>query len=104
VPDAVATFRVDYASQFRDEQVWGVRNYTNPTLDAAFEKYLAATSDEMLTVARKEIQRLLLEDLPTIPIIYRDFGTAVSNEIDPASVIVDPLEFSFWIDRIRWAK
>ncbi|MGY3617985.1 ABC transporter substrate-binding protein [Bradyrhizobium sp. USDA 10063] len=103
VPDAIATLRVDYSAETAVNHVWGGRNFMAPELDGALHAYLAATTPDARTAARRSIQDILVSGLPAIPITYRDYGVAVSKRIAPGSVVVDPLEFSFWIDRIRWA-
>ena len=104
LPDPVGTLLVDYSLANVDTAIWGGIGYRNPDLDAAFDAYLSATDDAAIAAARTTIDTIVNDDLPVIPVVWYDYGVAVSNGIDKDSVTVDPLEFSFWLDTVRWAE
>ena len=48
------------------------------------------------------VLKALAEDLPVIPITYYRQTVAQSDRIE--NVVIDPLERSYNVDEIRWAK
>jgi len=103
VPDPVGTLLADYAPDKANNDIWGGVGFKNAMLSSAFAAYLEATDEHELADARKKINRIVNDQLPIIPVVWYDYGVSISTKIDPRSVVVDPFEFSFWLDKIRWA-
>ena len=50
-----------------------------------------------------KIVTILQDQLPVITISWFESNAAVSTAVDPASVVLDPYEQSYGVQRIRWA-
>ena len=53
-------------------------------------------------VLRRRVAEVLQAELPVIPLAWYDHSAAVSRRLSDVSV--DPLELSYRIERIRWAR
>lgn len=104
IPDPVATLAGDYPAEPDPNAVWGGVGYSNQDFSQAIAEYQHATSADVKADARQRIQAILQSDLPTIPVGYREYAAAVSDRLDPETVTIDPIEASFWIDRLDWVR
>jgi peptide/nickel transport system substrate-binding protein len=104
VPDPVATLIVDYGRANAAEAIWGGIHYDNADFEKALGDYVKARSDAEQSAARQRLVHIINTDLPILAAAWYVYGVSVSNRVDFASVPIDPLEFGFWIDQVKWAE
>jgi peptide/nickel transport system substrate-binding protein len=104
VPDPVATLIVDYGRASADKAIWGGVNYNNPDFEKALSDYVKARNDTEQSAARQRLVQIINTDLPILAAAWYVYGVSISNRVDVASVPIDPIEFGFWIDQVKWAE
>jgi len=103
VPDPAPTLIVDYGRANADEAVWGGINYDNPDFEKALDDYVSARNDAEQSAVRQRLVHIINTDLPILAAAWYVYEVSVSNRVDFASVPIDPLEYGFWIDQVKWA-
>jgi peptide/nickel transport system substrate-binding protein len=103
VPDPVATLVVDYSRANAEKAIWGGIHYNNPDFEKALNDYAGARSDAEQGAARQQLVHIINTDLPIVAAAWYVYGVSVSKRVDFASVPIDPIEFGFWIDQVKWA-
>ena len=100
VPDPIGTILPDFT---RVSPVWASPGFQDETLDGLVGDYLASFDPAALPELRKKIVTILQDQLPVIPVSWFESNAAVSTAVEPASVVLDPYEQSYGVQRIRWA-
>lgn len=99
VPDPLGTLLQDFGPNGGD---WGAMGWKNEPMIAALDR-LGSEADP---VARAELRRSIAEtlqaDLPVIPVAWYDYAVAANKRVK--SVIIDPFELSYNIERMAWAE
>ena len=98
-PDPIGTVLADFGAGGGD---WGAMNWDAPDVAKALEA-IAATGDEaakapLIAAARQAIH----QELPMIPVVWYQHTLAVKKGLQ--GVVVDPLERSYGLSAVRWAK
>ena len=100
VPDPIGTILPDFTAA---KPVWASPGFQDETLDKLVEDYLGSFDPAALPALRRQIVTILQDLLPVIPVSWFESNAAVSTAGDPASVVLDPYEQSYGVQRIRWA-
>ena len=100
VPDPIGTILPDFTSV---SPVWASPGFQDESLDGLVGEYLGSFEPAALPALRQKIVAILQDQLPVIPVSWFESNAAVSTAIDPASVVLDPYEQSYGVQRIRWA-
>ncbi len=96
VPDPIATIIPDYT---RERSVWGTLNWGGRSrMKALTDAYVQDFDDTSLARLRRDITRLIHDEMPVIPISWFQHTVAVSSRTH--GVIVDPFEMRYYVDRV----
>lgn len=99
VPDPVATIIPDYT---RERSVWGTLNWPRrDQMRARTDEYVASFDAARRAVLRQEITALIHDDMPVIPVSWFEHTVAVSRRV--GTVVVDPFETRYLLDRMTWS-
>lgn len=99
VPDPLGTLVQDYGPHGGE---WGAMGWSSPDLADALERLGSAADPAERAALHRRVAGVLQTELPVIPLAWYDHSAAVSRRL--AEVFVDPLELSYRIERIRWAR
>lgn len=99
IPDATSTLAQDFGGQGSD---WGAMGWQN----AGVAQALAAlsrggASPERMSALRRQVVRVLHDELPVIPISWYRSQVAIGSRI--TGVRLDPLERSYRLSELTWA-
>jgi len=97
--DPTGTAQADFGKGGGD---WGTMNWDAPTVAEAIAT-IASTGD---TTARapliKQVVSEIHNDLPLIPVVWYQHTVTIANGLE--GVVIDPLERSYGLQNINWAK
>ena len=99
VPDPVGTLMQDFGATGGD---WGAMNWRSAALQDAVNALSATNDTQRRSVQRGAIATIIQADLPVIPVAWYQHTATSSNRL--AHVSVDPLEISYRITQMKWAK
>ncbi|MEM7022904.1 MAG: ABC transporter substrate-binding protein [Pseudomonadota bacterium] len=99
VPDPLGTMLQDFSKDGGD---WGAMNWDQPEMVAVLTDLSSTTEAETQAALRGESSAILQRDLPVIPIAWYQHTAAVNKELEGVSI--DPLERSYRIAAMSWAK
>lgn len=99
VPDPLGALVQDYGPQGGE---WGAMGWSSPELTGALARLGEASDPAERAALRRRVAAVLQADLPVVPLAWYDHSAAVSPRL--ADVSVDPLELSYRIERVRWAR
>jgi peptide/nickel transport system substrate-binding protein len=98
-PDPVGTVLQDFGTGGGD---WGAMGWEKPEVADALAR-IAATSDD---AARKTdialVAKAIHEELPLIPVVWYQHTVSVAKDLD--GVVIDPLQRSYGLSGMSWAK
>lgn len=98
-PDPIGTVIADFGKGGGD---WGAMNWQNAAVADAVEK-IAATDDAAVRETNiATVVNALHTELPMIPIVWYQHTVAISAGLE--GVVVDPLERSYGLSSVKWAK
>lgn len=100
VPDPVVTLLEDFDADGAD---YGAMGWDDPALTAALTDLTGGGIDDAgATAARQQVAQVLQAELPVIPVAWYRQSVVVSDRVD--GVVLDPLERSFHLTDVRWAR
>ena len=99
VPDALVTLADDFGPDGAD---YGAMGWDSPALTSALETMASGTDPESLPEARRQVTEILQSELPVIPVAWYRQSAVVSERV--AGLVLDPLERSWRITDLTWAK
>jgi len=70
--------------------------YSNPRIDELFENSSKTTNQDEIAAIYREIQEILCEDVPVIPIAWRVRNVAANKDL--RGIVIDPYSFPFLYD------
>ncbi|MDO1582747.1 ABC transporter substrate-binding protein [Rhizobium oryzicola] len=76
------------------------QSYSNPTLDAAFKKFEASFDPAVRKAAAAEFQKILAEDLPSIPLTTNVAVIAKSKKLK--NFVPNPTNMTNFVDTSAW--
>ena len=95
VPDPIATIIPDYT---RERSVWGTLNWDgSPRMRMLTDAYVQAFDEGLRAGLRRDITRLIHDEMPVIPISWFQHTVAVSSRT--AGVVIDPFEMRYYLER-----
>ncbi|MCZ2497263.1 ABC transporter substrate-binding protein [Xylophilus sp. Kf1] len=98
VPDPTGTLLQDFGPKGGD---WGAMGWSSPVLQQALAELAGGTPSADRTLAlRRQVARVLQDELPVIPIAWYRQQVAVSPRL--AGVQLDPLERSYRLTSMAW--
>ena len=98
VPDPTGTLLQDFGPKGGD---WGAMGWSSPALQKALAALAGGVPSADRTLAlRRQVARVLQDELPIIPIAWYRQQVAVSPRL--AGVVLDPLERSYRLTRMAW--
>jgi peptide/nickel transport system substrate-binding protein len=96
VPDPIATIIPDYT---RERSVWGTLNWDGRSrMKALTDSYVQDFDDASRAGLRRDITRLIHDEMPVIPVSWFQHTVAVSSRTH--GVVVDPFEMRYYVDRV----
>lgn len=98
VPDPLGTVLQDFGPEGGD---WGAMGWRNVSMTMTLERLAQAIEAAERSRLRREIAKLLQEELPVIPIAWYDHSVAASRRV--TGVDLDPFELSYRLTHLRWA-
>lgn len=98
-PDPIGSVLQDFGPGGGD---WGAMGWENQKVVDAL-KVIASTSDQELRQANiATVANLLQQELPVIPVVWYQHTVSVDKNLE--GVIVDPLQRSYGLSEMYWAK
>jgi peptide/nickel transport system substrate-binding protein len=99
VPDPIGTIIPDYTLE---RSVWGTMNWDGRgRMRALTDAYVTGFDAARNAALRREITRLIHDEMPVIPISWFEHTVAVSPRV--RDVTIDPFEMRYMLDRMRFA-
>jgi peptide/nickel transport system substrate-binding protein len=96
VPDPIATIIPDFT---RERSTWGALNWDGRgRMKALTDEYVASFDNARKTVLRKDILKLLHEEMPVIPVSWFEHTVAVHKRVK--GFVVDPFEMRYMLHTI----
>jgi peptide/nickel transport system substrate-binding protein len=99
VPDPVGTLLEDFGPRGGD---WGAMNWHSPALHEAISSLGATVDPRRRSVLRGSIATLLQAELPVIPVAW--YQQTATHHRRLSGVSIDPLEHSYRISEMQWAR
>jgi peptide/nickel transport system substrate-binding protein len=97
VPDPIATIIPDFT---RERSTWGALNWEGRTrMKALTDEYVASFDDDRKAALRKDILRLVHEELPVTPVSWFEHTVAVHKRLQ--GVVIDPFEMRYMLQTVR---
>ncbi len=98
-PDPVGTVLQDFGSAGGD---WGAMGWDRPDVAEALAR-VAATDDEAARAADIAlVTKAIQDELPLIPVVWYQHTVSVAQDLE--NVIIDPLQRSYGLSEMNWAK
>jgi peptide/nickel transport system substrate-binding protein len=99
VPDPIGTIIPDFT---RERSVWGTLNWEGrERMRALTDEYVTSFDAARNAALRREITRLIHDEMPVIPVSWFEHTVAISNRVRGAAI--DPFEMRYMLDRVSWA-
>jgi peptide/nickel transport system substrate-binding protein len=99
VPDPVGTLLEDFGPTGGD---WGAMGWTSASLRDAISALSSTNDNQRRSRQRGAIATVIQADLPVIPVAWYQHSATSSNRL--ANVSFDPLEISYRITQMQWAR
>ncbi|MDQ0680086.1 peptide/nickel transport system substrate-binding protein [Arthrobacter pascens] len=99
VPDALVTLADDFAPEGGD---YGAMGWNDPALTSAFDALASGHDADHAAESRRKVTDILQTQLPVIPVAWYRQSAVVSPRIE--GLILDPLERSWRLSGLTWAK
>lgn len=99
VPDPLGTMLQDFGPQGGD---WGAMGWSSQRLGEILAALGAEADPARQAALRGEVARILQAELPVVPIAWYDYAVAANRRVTDVSV--DPLELSYRIAAMGWAR
>lgn len=99
VPDPVGTLLEDFGPSGGD---WGAMSWTSASLRDAISALSTTTDSQRRSRQRGAIATVIQADLPVIPVAWYQHSATSSRRV--ANVSFDPLEISYRITQMQWAR
>ena len=99
VPDPVGTLLQDFGPTGGD---WGAMNWTSAVLRDSVDALSSTNDSNRRSIQRGAIATVIQAELPVIPVAWYQHSATSSTRI--ANVTVDPLEISYRITQMQWAR
>jgi peptide/nickel transport system substrate-binding protein len=97
VPDPIATIIPDFT---RERSTWGALNWDGRVrMKALTDEYVQSFDDARKAALRRDILKLLHDELPVIPVSWFEHTIAVHKRVQ--DFVVDPFEMRYMLHRIR---
>lgn len=98
-PDPVGTVLQDFGTGGGD---WGAMGWDKPEVAEALAR-VAATDDEAARAADiAMVAKAIHDELPVIPVVWYQHTVSVAKDLE--NVIIDPLQRSYGLSEMNWAK
>lgn len=98
-PDPIGTVLQDFGSGGGD---WGAMGWESPAVAKALETIAANADESVRAEAISLVASTLQSELPVIPIVWYQHTVAIAKDLQ--GVIIDPLQRSYGLSEISWAK
>ncbi|MCK5931959.1 MAG: ABC transporter substrate-binding protein [Fulvimarina manganoxydans] len=98
-PDPVVNAADDFRSGGGD---WGAMNWENPKVDEALAKAVETTNETAREAAVATVVEAVQAEPPIIPIAWYQQTVAHPKALE--GVVIDPLERSYGLSKLRWAE
>lgn len=99
VPDPLVTLLEDFDS---DGAEFGAMGWTSPAVTKSLRQLSGGTEKASADALRTDVVQVLHEQLPVIPVAWYRQSAVVSDRVQ--GVVLDPLERSYRISDVRWAR
>lgn len=99
VPDPIGTVLQDFGPKGGD---WGAMNWSSAEMAATLQDLAKTTDPAKRAALRGAVSRIIQAELPVIPVAWYRHTAAISKRV--TGVTVDPLERSYRLTDIQWAK
>jgi peptide/nickel transport system substrate-binding protein len=99
VPDPIGTVLQDFGANGGD---WGAMKWSNAEMVATLTELAKTTGAARRAELRGTVSKLVHAELPVIPVAWYRHTAAISKRISGATI--DPLERSYRLTDIQWAK
>ena len=81
-PDAINYFQLFYSNNFYPENGSNYTHFNNPEYDLLYESALYENNDRTRYELYKEMQLIIQEEVPVIPLFYAETFRCVNNKVD----------------------
>ncbi|MDX2103937.1 MAG: ABC transporter substrate-binding protein [Alphaproteobacteria bacterium] len=99
VPDPIATIIPDFT---RQRSTWGALNWDGrPRMQALTDRYTASFDDRERADLRRQILRLLQDEVPVTPISWFEHTVAVHSRV--RGLVIDPYEMRYMLHTLSLA-
>ena len=99
VPDPIATIIPDYTLE---RIVWGTANWSDrDRMRALTTQYVESFDEARRAGLRRDITRLIQDEMPVIPVSWFEHTVAVSSRV--RDVVIDPFETNYYLSGVRWS-
>ncbi|GAB3117621.1 ABC transporter substrate-binding protein [Novispirillum itersonii] len=99
VPDPLVTALQDFGPGGGD---WGAMNWSSPAMEQALATLKRGTDPATATGLRQTVSRILLAELPVIPVSWYQQTVAVSKRV--SGLTLDPYERSYRLSEVTWVR
>jgi peptide/nickel transport system substrate-binding protein len=99
VPDALVTLAGDFGPGGAD---YGAMGWNNPDLSSTLNTMTSGTEPDGLAEGRRQVTDILQSELPVIPVAWYRQSAVVSQRVE--GLVLDPLERSWLLTELTWAK
>ena len=98
-PDPIGTVLNDFGKGGGD---WGAMNWEAPKVAEALAKIAAIADPAQRAPLIAEVNNALQDELPLLPIAWYQHTVAIADGLE--GVVVDPLERSYGLSHLKWAR
>ncbi len=99
VPDPIGTLLSDYTATGGD---WGAMGWTSAQVRSSLETMSSSSDATRRSALRGSIATVLQAELPVIPVAWYQHTATSAKRLNGVSI--DPLEISYRISQMNWAK
>ena len=99
VPDPLVTLLGDYDA---DGAEYGAMGWSSATVAAGLQDLADGADGPQAEQARQDVAEVLHDELPVVPVAWYLQSAIVGDRVD--GVVLDPLERSFRLSEVRWAR
>ncbi len=99
VPDPLVTLLEDFDEDGAD---YGAMGWSSPALSAGLDRLADGEDDRRAAADRAQVAQVLQDELPVVPVAWYRQSAVVGDRVE--GVVLDPLERSFALSDVRWAR
>ncbi len=99
VPDPLVTALQDFGPGGGD---WGAMNWSSPAMEQALTALKRGTDTAALPGLRQSVSKILLAEMPVIPVSWYQQTVAVSKQV--TGLTLDPYERSYRLSEVSWVR